>query len=677
MPITKIPHFIPVGYKVNAGVANATPDVDTGGYDVMIGGVGFRLATDTQFPYLRSTEATTVARFDTSNEPNEHSLSALPWIKDQSSFHGGAGQLNLEAPLSTFQYQEAHVEHLRFDTSLGVDVWTPGQVRRLPDTFLYNFGVTPTIMTTANVGGIDYAIVGGGPGVGLWQVAWNSGPDVAPTLTQINDGDYGTGGRGNATMISICNDGTSYYTMVVMGTPNGFGVQVDLFKGTIGSTAAPVTWAFRGLVASWTGTVAFVKSRLMLAEQDSTGSNIYELSTTSAPGDLAGLTPKFTHPNKNFTGRAIAESPTAILVAGDVGGFNSTILKFTLDSSGGTPTLSGGANIATFPTGEQVLDMEAVSGSFLGIATNRGIRVGTFDTYTGAVKYGPLSPITTQPVKALVGRDRFLFGSYTNQQADGHTGLVRVDLSQEIDQAGRNAWAPDLRPPSTAPTGVGVVSDVNVLPGAGRLVFLTPEGIHVEGNGPGTDGSSWLRTSRIRFSTAEKKLFKLGAVNGTIDTAGIQITGIAPFASDVNLGTVGPISGGQPGEFRLPTGLNEWIQLKFTLIGSGCVMNSYYVKALPAPKRQHLIQITVNCFRNEVDRSGIDTTDPMLPRDRLAAIQALEAAGNEIRFTEFTNTGAVSQLVVIDQLEFHAFSRPSQENDFGGYITMKLRTTES
>lgn len=675
MPITKLPHLIPVGYKLNAGVLNATPDIDTGGYDVMIGGFGFRLATDTQFPYLRSTEATTVARFDVSNEPNEHSLSALPWIKDQSSFHGGAGQLNLEAPLSTFQYQEAHVEHLRFDTSLGVDVWTPGQVKRLPDTTIYNFGVAPTIMTTANVGGIDYAIVGGGPGVGLWQVAWLSGPDSAPTLTQINDGDYGTGGRGTTTMISICNDGTSYYAMLVMGAPNGFAVQVGVVKGTIGSTAAPVFWTWRPIVASWSGVVAYVKNRLILAEQDSTGSFIYEVDTTTSQV-VTAYTPKYTAPNRNFTYRSVSESPTAILVAGDVGGFNSSILKFTLDSTGGTPTLSGGANIATFPTGEQVLDMMALSGSFLGIASNRGIRIASFDTYTGALKYGPLSPPTSQPVNALAGRDRFLFGSFTNQQADGKTGLLRVDASQLIDQAGRNAWSPDLRPPTSAPTGVGVVSDVNLLPAAGRLVFLTPEGIHVEGNGAGSDGNAWLRTSRIRFNTAEKKLFKLGAVNGTIDTSGIQITGTAPFASDVNLGTVGPISGGQPGEFRLPTGLNEWIQLKFSLIGSSCVMNGYYAKAYPAPKRQHLITVTVDCFRNEVDRGGIEAVDPLTPRQRLAAVQSLESAGNEVRFTEFTNTGAVSQLVVIDQLEFHSFSRPSQETDFGGYITFKLRTTE-
>jgi hypothetical protein len=172
------------------------------------------------------------------------------------------------------------------------------------------------------------------------------------------------------------------------------------------------------------------------------------------------------------------------------------------------------------------------------------------------------------------------------------------------------------------------------------------------------------------------KLFKLGRLHGTLDIANIQVTGITPYGTSQNLGTFGFVTTGDPGEYRLPGGLNEWIQLQFTLIGSACKLNSYQTKAYPAPARQHVYTITVNCFANETDRFGLDVTDPESPRQRLQNLRDVEETGNEIRYVEFTNQGAVAQLVLLDQLEFKSFSRPNIEDDFGGYITLRLRTTE-
>jgi hypothetical protein len=100
------------------------------------------------------------------------------------------------------------------------------------------------------------------------------------------------------------------------------------------------------------------------------------------------------------------------------------------------------------------------------------------------------------------------------------------------------------------------------------MFFVTPEGLHVEGNGPGTDGNAWIRTSRIRWDTAELKLFKLGRVHGALDKANIQVTGIAPYGVTQNLGTFGYLNNTDPGEFRLIGGTNEWMQLQFAISGS-------------------------------------------------------------------------------------------------------------
>jgi hypothetical protein len=125
--VLKLPNKLP-GKHVSAPGVVTISDQDVGGYDLMVGGHGFRLATDQQFAYVRGSEPTTTRRFDSEAEPGEQSLSALPWIKSQSSFHGGAGQLNLEQGLTSFEYQQEKVDHIRFDNSLGVDVWNLGKV---------------------------------------------------------------------------------------------------------------------------------------------------------------------------------------------------------------------------------------------------------------------------------------------------------------------------------------------------------------------------------------------------------------------------------------------------------------------------------------------------------------------------------------------------------------------
>jgi len=885
LALRTLPLTLPSAYVLNPGQSAVPADVDVGGYDVMIGGHGFRLATDQQFYYSRATEPTTTHRFDSELEPGEQSLSPLPWIKSQSSFHGGAGQQNLEQGLTSFEYQQEKIDHIRFDTSLGVDPWTIGKVSRLPDCRLYNYGFSATCSVTATVGGIDYAILGGAGG--LFQAAWTSGPDADPVVTRISLVNSTYVGDSNVTITSLTTDGSNYYgvaqlttvgynpnilTYVIAGAVNStstpeaiyrvpnllqgaayhnlctnpsfennttgwhtfyqnstatLSVDDAVFAGTLtrsatrqfvgadsgkyvakggahssrlnvtfgegviyqipsvlanttytvscyvyvepGSTAQQIVVSTNGIAylngfgsattatgtwqrveatfttgalgtsfyvgvgnvdgttsvagdtfyvdalkieqSSWSsisyfdgdttdtstynytwdgtaGNSASTATPLVTVAQTPSivgwqkarlvgllGRSLYELDPNAPVHSDLPTTARYTNPSPGWTWTAIAESPTGILAAGYAGN-QASILDFTLDVSGGTPFLSGGSSVAQLPVGEKINMMEPVLGSWLALATSEGIRVGTFDTYTGNLKVGPLSVTTNSSCLDVASRDRFVYGGYTNQQADGKTGLVRVDLTMLVDVAGRMAYAPDLRPPTTAPTGLGAVNSVNVLPLSGRMVWITPEGIHVEGNGPGTDGSAWIRTSRIRFNTAEMKLFKLGRLHGSLDVGNITITGISPFGVTDNLGTFGFDLDGDPGEFRLPGGLNEWIQLQFSLDGSTSALNSYQVKAYPAPARQHVYTITVNCFRNETDRFGLDVTDPETPRQRLQNLVDLEETGNEIRYVEFTNEGSVAQLVLIDQLEFRSFSRPNIEDDFGGYITLRLRTTE-
>jgi hypothetical protein len=668
--VSFLPYTLPAVYSFMPGITPISTDVDVGGYDLLVGGHGFRLATDTRFPYSRGTDPVTVHRFDSSLEPGEQTLSPLPWIKSQSSFHGGAGQLNLEQGFTAFQYQQEQVEHVRFDASLGIDCWTPGQVSRLPDTLLAPVGYTPScFVTAASAAGVDSAVLGG---AGKLQTAvWSSGPDAAPTISNIDLTGAVFGGAANCNVTSLTTDGSNYYGVVQLTVAGSTaGVFTIIISGVMGSATAPKAMYDCPAAAQLPAVVGWAKQRLMAG----VGTSMYEL-VASAAAHTALPVAKYTSPTSTWLWTAISESPSGVLTAGQAGS-QSSILELTLDTSAAAPVLLGGATVAVLPLGERVVSMGAILGSFLAIGTTTGVRIASFDTYTGSLKYGPKSLETTSPVYGITARDRFVYAGYSNQQEDGKTGVARIDLSMVIDAAGRNAWAADMRPPTSAPTGLGTVVAVGTLPASARIVFVTPEGIHVEGNGAGSDGDAWIRTSRIRYDTAELKLFKLGRIHGTLDIANIQITGISPFASDVDLGTFGFISNGEPGEFRLTPTLTEWIQLKFDLAGSSCILNSYQVKAIPAPKRQNIVTLTANCFRDETDRYGLDVTDPETPRQRYQNVVDLMNSGEETRLVEFTNSGSVAQLVVIDDLAYQSFSPPSIEDDFGGYITFKLRATE-
>jgi len=92
-------------------------------YDVAIGGQPFIYATSEERPYERATAPYRKQQFDNSQQPGEQSLTGW-WIRSQSSFHRGAG-LKFYDPSAGEE-----VEH-RYETSKGVDVWTPGEVTLL------------------------------------------------------------------------------------------------------------------------------------------------------------------------------------------------------------------------------------------------------------------------------------------------------------------------------------------------------------------------------------------------------------------------------------------------------------------------------------------------------------------------------------------------------------------
>jgi hypothetical protein len=160
---------------------------------------------------------------------------------------------------------------------------------------------------------------------------------------------------------------------------------------------------------------------------------IYEFSTTASSAPTA----VYTHSDENHTFTSITASGTAIYVAGFIG-VQSSIYKFTLNSTGTMPSLTSAITAAEMPSGELIHSIKYYLGYML-IGTSKGIRAATVDD-NGSIIYGPLIVETSQPVYDFAFRDRFAWAA---TGVDGQAGVIRIDLGNDLGGL-RFAYANDL-----------------------------------------------------------------------------------------------------------------------------------------------------------------------------------------------------------------------------------------
>jgi hypothetical protein len=622
-----------VGFPARLGVTG-TGGVSSAGtysYDFVIGGVPFMSNADDSTPILRETAPFRKDQQDVGREPGEHSIGDGWWRRAQDSFHGGRG-------LTWFESRDVpeEIARVRFQDSKNCDVWTPGVVRRLPDTELgVSVGGDIGGLVAASSGGADYVLIASSNVLTLWELG-------------VGDSTLTWGGSG--TILSLVTDGTDYYAADSTGVYSG---PVD------GSSPGTLLWntGSSPVVLGW------VKSRLMAA----VGGAIYELSGTGP----ALPTALYTHPSTAWTWRCFSESPSAILAAGDAGG-QSAIHEFVLDSDGAAPTLAAGSSVP-LPVGEIVHSLYATAGSFLAIGTSAGVRIGTYDTYSARLTYGPLSVTTTEPVRALTARDRFVFAGGTNY-VDDETSLIRVDLGQQVDQAGRLAHASDLLPPAAQTGDLSAV----VVTGLGqKLVFaIDGYGVCLEGDGPGEVREAWLRTSRVRFATTEPKLFRKLRLRATLPG---PTHAIITAEGNTTEQTVFDITGvtGDPGEIGLIQDPQEWLSLYMELLDSGTAeLRSWQIKALPSGVRQRIITLPLACYDTEQDRNGAVFGRPGYAAERLASIELFDDAADEVVYEEFRPSGKVTRRVLIEKVSFRQKFRPHDTSGVAGDILLTLRTVD-
>lgn len=607
-------------------------------YDIAINGLQFELSNNKDNPLVRETAPFEKQRIDQETTAGEQTLLGW-WQKSQDSFNGGAGQLQLEPAFPT------PFDHIRYDLSRNVDVSVPGQVTRLPDMAIVAADVATQIQTLA-VSGLD-------------AVAYLIGTTVKLathiTGTPVVSSFAPTAGD---PIQSITTDGSMIYassaTQVWSMNPNSLAcVLLATFPSSGTST---VGWAMARLMVGWNNT-AFA------LDVSQTG---VTLNLTTSPYLL------YTHPTAAYRWRCFAETPTAIVGAGDAAGL-STVNAFTLVQGTTAPTLAVAGQMAKMPIGETILSMYNAEGTYLALGTTAGVRIGQFEPLYSKFSYGPLELLPTDPTipcVALTGRSNFV---YAAGKAYDEAGLIKIDLGLKVDGAGRFAWAPDLITP-TANTNAALA--VGLLPVSNRIVFsVTGQGILLEGVGAGTGREAWIRTSRIRYNTTEPKLFKFGRVRGSFTAGDVNISAITPAGQTLLLRVGNVLT--DPDEFRLPSASTEWMQLLLQIDGATTVLKSYGVKALPGTPRQRILQFVVSIADNETSKTGQRARQALSTRARLNALEALDRLGDEVVLQEFTPSAVVTTRVVIDKVSFVQIGRPNKRSDLGGNCTITLRTVES
>jgi hypothetical protein len=601
-------------------------------YHFAVGGMAFLSAISDERRMTRAGAQQRKEQFDNQQIPGEQSL-ANWWLRSQSSWIGGAGVL-YQDPSNDNQYA------IRYADSIGVNPWTNGKLSLLRETS----------QRIADATADAHHVVGWSDGTDRYWSAVGTAlkSDTGSAVTTITWG-------GANTIRSLTSDGTRYYAAdnvnVYRGTGNGVGAALC----ATGTTNVVVRWA---------------KGRLMLA-QDNT---VHEVDNAGAK------TLKFTHLNPSFVFTDFADGTNAIYAAGYAGS-QGEILKFGLDTTGAVPALSsGGVLAAQLPRGEIVHAITTYLGSFVGIGTNRGFRVGQIDDQ-GDIQYGPLLFTNASGVKAIAAYDRFFFVAATNA-ISGASGLYRVDLGQplqsgDVSPSVRFAYASDLQSKVT-----GEVTGVTNFGNSDRMVLaVVGQGSYLE-SASTLEASGTLTTGRTRFNTLEPKIFKFATVKTPSPLWGsVGVSVLDPGGGDTSILTVSQ-GGSQTIEnviLPAPATAVEWVQLKFTLGRSstdttkGGEVNGWQLKAMPGAARQRIITIPLACWDKEKAQSGQEVGYEGRTLARLAAFEQIFTRGDAVAFQDLRNQ--TSDLVVIDDYRFEQGAQPgSNKSVYGGVLWVELRT---
>jgi hypothetical protein len=642
-------------------------------FDMAVGGLPFIMAVTDSTPYKRQTAEFRSQRVDQMRDPGEHTLGGSGyWTRSQSSWHYGEGILFAE-PLEGNDLEV----RFRFRDSYGVDVWTPGEISLLKKTTLVQaFTGKCKIDTGADTSGVAFL------------VATDMAPRTSQTTAMYKITSSGTSTAlvnfssiSNETILGTTSDGTYLYVATTAGM-----YDIKLSDGTTHKQ-----YTYNGLTLAQVS-LRYVKNRIVAGFGFTNGTySAYELlfpdkgagAASDIKKSMAASHGTFIDGSDimptNWVWAGVTEGTNAIYLGGYAGD-HSKIFKLQVDNTGALGTL---ITAATMPRGEVVLSLYTYLGSYLMIGTSKGARIATLDQ-NGDMQYGPLIFTNANGVYDFEGRDSYIWAGNTNE-INTNSGTTRINLAQpialtgNIQSSGMYARATDV----FADGVTGTVNAVRIIGNNNQVAFaISGSGIWLQHP---TDlvETGQIRNARIRYDTMENKAWKRIRVRTSNDLAGgdIEIYKIGPTSdtvittlyegnsttADIDLGDA-YIQAGPDASFKLSLTRNS------TNATTGPVVVGIAVKALPTPTRARVLQIPLFCYDRETDKTGNMIGYEGYSRERLNALETIEANGQTVILQDFNQGGEPTE-VIIDQVTFTR-STPANRNytGFGGIITLIART---
>ena len=367
--------------------------------------------------YGRTTVPALREQRDTSGEAGENALDTSgAWTRSQTDWSYGAGQTHFDL---------ADSDRRRFNTSVGVDVWTKGEATLLPIT--ETGANTPTFTTgdiiterVTNAAGTEYLYVANGTSLYL-----SSNPAAAsPTLTTITVG---------GTTTSITSDGTNVYL--------GFDGVIVAQQSVIGSSS---TSAFGSLDPNL---IKIVAGRVIAADDNA----IYELD---AAGAKATSSLDYSLPLASSVWVDVDAGPGGIYAAANTEE-TGAVYHIGVSSTDGTlttPTIAG-----ELPRGEKI-NAILVYGPVLCIASSKGFRTALIDTNSNGITIGPVIETGGEAYELEADGQFVWWGS-------GYGNTFRADLTRFTDTL-VPAYASDLISAASA-TAADLVKGVTRLNNGG------------------------------------------------------------------------------------------------------------------------------------------------------------------------------------------------------------------
>jgi hypothetical protein len=639
-----------IPYNLSNPPVNSSYSGSTVAYDIAIGGQPFFLETSDDSPYRRVTAQYRKQQLDTTREPGEQTLTGW-WIRSQSTFHLGQG-INF--------FEPAQDESLRFQYkySKGCDIWTKGQVTLLKDVTSTN---TTTGTLASNLRPYQFTR----------SIRWSSINGVLLhddyTIRKISVGGTPTAFETNVAptddrIFSVCDDGVYAY-WVTNSAPAG---QLEFYKKLLTdstSTAATLMFTTAGLTVT-NAVIEFTKQRIVAGINN----KVYEIATTATVLPAA----VYTHPDQDIIYTSITSSGAAIYISA-YSGIQSNIFKFTLETTGAMPTLTGAITAAELPVGEKVFKIAYYLG-YVAIGTSEGLRIADVSEANGSLAYGPLIFESEQPVYDVAFRDRYLWCA-TN--VDGNPGITRVDLGQQVGANLVFAYAWDVYKPGVTgrlTTACAFNGNTNQLTFVSNYV-ATPGAVYIEEESTLVPTAS-LRTGFIRYNTLENKIFKTLTPRFDTTNGGITIFTVQANGTETNIGSYPQSSNLTQIGIPYPATPQQYLGFLFEFTRDehdptlGPKFTGYQVNTLPSIPRQRLIQYPAMCYDFEMDKFNNQAGYDGAAYNRQQVLERIEDIGDTVLVQDF-RTGE-SYLGLIEEQDF--INRTPTDKRYTGYGGVLLIT---